>query len=97
MIIIRLRFTMTNRTTESGVIARRCMAVGTLIPFVFVFAAVYGEIQVIMVESCGCPGGFAVATCAVRRELCRYMVGVGRLVIIVSMATRAIRRRAGVS
>lgn len=85
MIIIRLRFTVTNRTTERGVIARRGMAVGTLIPFAFVFTAINGEMHAIVVESCGFPGCFAMATGAVCRELCRFMVGIGGLIIIVDM------------
>ncbi len=85
MIIIRLRFTMTNRTTERGVIARRGMAVGTLIPFAFMAAAINGKIHAIVVESCRFPGRFAMATGAVGRELCRFMVGICGLIIIVDM------------
>lgn len=51
MIIIRLRFTVTNRAAENGIIARRRMAVGTFIPFAFMLAAVYGEMHRVMVES----------------------------------------------
>lgn len=85
MIIIRLRFAMANRTTERGVIARRGMAVGALIPFPFVFAAINGKMHDIVVESCRFPGCFAMATGAVCRELCRFMVGIGGLIIIVDM------------
>ncbi len=78
---------MANRTTERGVIARRGMAVGTLIPFAFVFAAINGEMHDIVVESCRFPGCFAMATGAVCRELCRFMVGVGGLVVFADVAT----------
>lgn len=85
--IIRLRICMTNRTTEKGVIARCCMAIGTLIPFVFMLAAIDREILPVVVEISRIPRCFAVTILASRRETRRGVFGIGGLVIIADVAS----------
>lgn len=89
MIVIRFRFGMANRTTESRVIPRRGMAVGALIPFSLVFAAVNGEKHPVVVKGGRRPGRFTVAAGAVGRELRGFMVGIGGLIIVGHMAAGA--------
>ncbi len=56
-----------------------------------------GKTGLIMVESGRRPGCYGMATGTVFRKLRGGVIGVGRLVVIRRMATRTIRRRAGIS
>lgn len=51
MVIIGLSGSMTNGATKYCEIARGGVAIGTLIPFVFMLAAVNGEIHCIVIKS----------------------------------------------
>lgn len=65
------------------------MAVGALIPFFFMLAAVYREMLSIVVKSSGCPGRFTVTAGTIRWKMRRSVIGVGRLIVIICMTTRA--------
>ena len=92
-------------TTETAEIARGSMAFHTLIPLVFMIAAVYPEILLVMVERRGFPGGFRMTIFASIREARAGMVrvdgrivfrrvaaktGIGCIVIIAVMAGSAV-------
>lgn len=85
-----------NGTTEYGVIPRRGMAVGALVPFPLVFSAVDRKIHLVVIKGSRRPGRFAVAAGAVGRKLCGFMVGIGGLVIVGNMAAGAGIWRVGV-
>lgn len=74
---------------EFCVIGRIGMAIRTLIPFAFVFAAIYRKMLAVVVESRRHPGIFPVAIGAIGRKIQGYVVGVVGIVVIVGMATRA--------
>ena len=94
--VVGLRIGMTNGTTELGVIPGRGMAVGTLVPLPFMFAAINGEIHAVVVEGSRRPGLFTVAILAGRWESRCRVVGVGRLVVFRLVAANAGRWRRGV-
>lgn len=92
-------------TTETAEIARGRMAFHTLIPLVFVIAAVYSKILLVVVERRGLPGGFRMTILAGIWEARAGMVwvgsgivirrvtaetGVGRVVVIAVMAGSAV-------
>jgi len=52
---------MAIQTSEYAVARGICVAVGTCIPFTFVFSAVYGEILAVMIKLGTLPGIGAVA------------------------------------
>lgn len=72
------------------------MAIRALAPLAFVRTAVNGEILTVVIKSRRRPGGLIVARRAICRELGSRVIGVGRLVIIRCMATRAGIWRVGV-
>lgn len=49
MIFIGFILLMTAEATKNGVIIRVGVTVGTLIPFIFVFATVDGEVEIIVI------------------------------------------------
>lgn len=69
------------------------MTIETLVPFSFVLTTIYREILSVVIKRGGRPRGLTVTTGAVSRKMSRRMIGVGRLVIVIGMATRTIRRR----
>ena len=62
------------------------MAFGAGVPFVFVFAAINGEIHVVVIKGGGVPGGFVVTKGAIRWEACRQVVGIVGAIVISLMA-----------
>lgn len=89
MLIIRLWIRVTNRAAKGSKITLCCMAVLALIPFVFMLAAVDRKIHSIVVKCRRCPGRLAVAIFTRRRETRGNVFGIGRLVEIADMTTRA--------
>ena len=79
---------MTVCTGHLGVIGRITVTVGTLIPLAFVISAVNWEILCVVVEGSGCPGRFTVTTGAIGRKLSRNVVRIGRIVVVIGVATR---------
>ena len=73
------------------------MTIGTLIPFTLVFAAVNGEILPVVIERRRGPGRFGMATRTISREMRRRVVGIGGLVVIVEVTSRAVGGCAGIT
>ena len=88
MLLVGFRVRMTVCTGHFGIVGRIAVTVGTLIPFSLVISAVNWKILGIMVEGSGCPGRFTVATGAIGRKLSRNMVRIGRIVVVIGVATR---------
>ncbi len=96
VLIICFRVGMAGRAGELRKVGRVGMAIEALIPFSLMFTTVNWEILTIVVKGGGHPSRFAVATGAVCWELCRSMVGVGRLIIVADMAARTSIWRVGI-
>jgi len=93
VVIIGLRIGVANGTTEQCKITRSGMAIGALIPLVFMRSAVNWEIHIIVVKGCRCPGRLTVAILAACREPSRCMVGIVCLVVVCLVATHTGIRR----
>lgn len=97
---------------KQGVVARRRVAIRTLIPLSIVFAAVYREVHAIMVKSSRRPGGLAMTGYTVCGESRRRVVGIigcivvsqvaayasiGRIVVVAVVTSRTVVGYAGMS
>lgn len=97
VVVVGLRVGMAGDARKFRVIRGVGMALGTLVPFTFVLAAVYGEILAVVVEGRRRPGCFGMATRTIGREMCRRVVGIGGLVVIIQVACRTVGGCAGIS
>jgi hypothetical protein len=82
---IRLIVLMTIYTTENAVITRINVALGTRIPFTFMFTAIDREELVVMIESRGLPGILTMTILACRWKLRRGMWRIIGLVIVIEV------------
>ena len=89
MIVVGFGIGMATQAIEDGKIGRIGVALGTLIPFVFVLAAVNREIHAVVIKIGRHPGGFIVTILASRRETRYRVVGIVGLGIIRLVATIA--------
>ena len=89
MFVIGFGVGMTGQTGKICVVGGIGVAICALVPFAFVFAAVNGEMLVVVVESRRYPGVFAVTIGAVGRKIQRHVTGVGGSIVIGSMAADA--------
>lgn len=80
-------------TTETGEISRRSVALHTLVPFVFMVAAVYPEILLVVVERRRIPTICRMASLTRSRETRRRVIRVVCSIKIRCMTTEAIGRR----
>ena len=80
---------MTVCTGYLCIVGRIAVAVNALIPLTLVISAVDRKILGIVIEVGGRPGCLTVAAVAVCRKLCSNVIGVGCVVIVISMATCA--------
>lgn len=87
---------MTEDALEDGKVRGVDVTIGTLIPFLAVFAGIDREILRVVIPVGRCPGRRSVAGLTLGREVCRRVIGVGCVVVRELMTGKAKRRRAGI-
>ncbi len=93
VLIVGLRVGMAIGAGHLCIIGRVSMAIDTLIPLAVMGPAVDGEILPVVVEGGRRPARLIMATGAIRRELSRLVVGIGRLVVVRIVAPETGIRR----
>ena len=73
------------------------MALAAVVPDCFVRTCVDGEIQTVVVESGRSPRGLAVTGGTIFRKLGGQVIGIGGLLVVLSVTTDALIRSVGVS
>ena len=89
VLVIGFHLLMAARTAHKAVVVDVCMAIDTLRPGALVGTAVDRKILSVVVKTRRYPGVFIVAQHAVVRELGSLVIGVGRRVVILLVATDA--------
>lgn len=80
---------MTKNTTEDIVVAGIGMAIGTNVPFIFMFATVNREVQNIVIECGWDPSIYSMACLTICWKLCSLVIRICGIVVIIEMTSDA--------